>query len=930
MIKLFTSIPPKDDIGAIEATNLFCNQWKSLGAEVYSVNYDNEINRLVRLHGGDGIMFVNAGGQDNGYDRPLLSIQLLLQIIFAHSQPGDLIGIINSDITPATIYDWSHLLDSINPNEIHLFKRLESQIVDTFAQELDPFEPYKHGFDLFIMQRPESQISFIANDNFAFGVPWWDYWFPLELAAHGYSIYTHDSPYIQHSTHQERFSQETWHQKAAAIRRILSFQKGLSIDVIPSSNLELCEFVLSFIDNHHLCSLYANQLQEDNILPGFSVVTACMNREDNLLKVITSWLASDSVKEVIICDWSSKRDVRQFLSLNGIDDKRICVIRVEHKTSWCLTKAFNVALKLAKYAFTLKLDSDVQLSSDFFDSHQHSFSSFFSGNWRNARCDEEKRLNGSFLAPTAAVKAVGYYSENILTYGWDDCDLYERLSKILEKRDFNLSTITHIEQESSTRLANQLNILGLRPYYLPSVVAQEVEIRVNQILSRFLPSGKIGIGQRPEIMCIARYYGYRHTLIRELSKPFSEQGLDLSPALLNPLSLRILTVLFSARHHEIFWGCTTNSVDLIRAIIRHHPITKDDYFDLAESGFVEAYCTDILPILVTERFSPLPDIERQYSYLSTDLKFCISSINRLAYLAPKPCDASFDIPGYLKVFSNRYTTTLVNVSVKSSGFLGGFIENIKSVFRANRAVAIVSVCPASSSREDCYPLMNFALDQPERALVVVMTHDPGLYECWNLCTASVSSPYVGNWNCDDRRSDDHIGHLTAILDSNPRLLGASTALNVTSDPPSTFYDSLDSTSHTWFDTIDVTYDYKEMYQRQDWLEGEDANQLCSQNYMHCLPIWRRSIHEVAGFFNEHQFGPSADWEFWMRASMLTQKYYFLSKDVHGLYYLNQGSYGRLPSAMAKEKAINKIYLKHSTAFDPLIHDWNAYCLIECD
>ena len=88
-----------------------------------------------------------------------------------------------------------------------------------------------------------------------------------------------------------------------------------------------------------------------------SIVTACMDREVNLLKVVNNWV-NLNVNEIIIIDWSSKLDIEEQINKRIGKDKRVKVIRVEGKKRWVLTHAFNLGFKFAKSEFILKLDCD--------------------------------------------------------------------------------------------------------------------------------------------------------------------------------------------------------------------------------------------------------------------------------------------------------------------------------------------------------------------------------------------------------------------------------------------------------------------------------------------------------------------------------------------------------------------------------------------
>jgi hypothetical protein len=191
--------------------------------------------------------------------------------------------------------------------------------------------------------------------------------------------------------------------------------------------------------------------------PGVTLVAACMNRQHNLFKVLPSWLATEA-DEIIIVDWSSSEPL--WPTLRGIDDPRLKVVRIEGEPRWILTHALNIGLRMASRSLIFKLDCDIEVAPDFIATNRVSKGEFVRGFWKlavDAGQPEQKYTNGTFGAFKKDLRAIGYFDERILTYGWDDSDLYGRLAhdlglagKLIEPQ-----TLRHIEQEEQQRLENQ-------------------------------------------------------------------------------------------------------------------------------------------------------------------------------------------------------------------------------------------------------------------------------------------------------------------------------------------------------------------------------------------------------------------------------------------------------------------------------------------
>jgi len=218
-----------------------------------------------------------------------------------------------------------------------------------------------------------------------------------------------------------------------------------------------------------------------------SIVTACMNREENLLKVMPSWLNSHA-DEIVIVDWSCSNPLHKTLKSEGIDDERIVVYRVDEEDRWVLTHAYNVGLKRASNGKILKLDNDHSITGDFFEKNTLSDFDTRLGSWRLAKSEDQAYINGAFLIRSEALASVGYFNETITTYGWDDSYLHESLFANGAKIGHLCpESIRHIEQEEESRTRFQAINREGRLAASVGVKTTEFMNRRNMYLSALLP-----------------------------------------------------------------------------------------------------------------------------------------------------------------------------------------------------------------------------------------------------------------------------------------------------------------------------------------------------------------------------------------------------------------------------------------------------------
>lgn len=120
----------------------------------------------------------------------------------------------------------------------------------------------------------------------------------------------------------------------------------------------------------------------------------------------------------------------------------------------------------------------------------------------------------------------------------------------------------------------------------------------------------------------------------------------------------------------------------------------------------------------------------------------------------------------------------------------------------------------------------------------------GIYEAWNLAIKQSTGRYITNANLDDARHPGSMARCRDALDRHPEIDV------VYSD---CFYTFLPHLPWQEIEAVGLRSN----------LPPATVHNMFDFNSPHCAPMWRRSLHDKHGYFDE-QFKSAGDWEFWLR------------------------------------------------------------------
>lgn len=211
---------------------------------------------------------------------------------------------------------------------------------------------------------------------------------------------------------------------------------------------------------------------------------------------------------------------------------------------------------------------------------------------------------------------------------------------------------------------------------------------------------------------------------------------------------------------------------------------------------------------------------------------------------------------------------LPKISVITSVFNGDefireFLEDMTSqtIFREKCELILMN---ANSPGNEEEVIMEFVEKFPENIVYKKLETDPGIYGCWNKAIELSTGEFITNANLDDRRSPEFLFELAKALVTNSEV-GVVYADNLLTH----------QANETWSNnTATQTYPSEE-FSLDAMLRG---------NPPHCMPMWRKSLHQQHGYFSE-EYKSASDWEFWLRCAFSGTEMKKVSKPL-GLYYFN--------------------------------------------
>jgi glycosyltransferase involved in cell wall biosynthesis/Tfp pilus assembly protein PilF len=236
------------------------------------------------------------------------------------------------------------------------------------------------------------------------------------------------------------------------------------------------------------------------------------------------------------------------------------------------------------------------------------------------------------------------------------------------------------------------------------------------------------------------------------------------------------------------------------------------------------------------------------------------------------------------VKSSRYLISAIVSTYNAERFIHGCLVDLEAQTIADKLEIIV--VDTGSGQNEHAVVEEFQKSYSNIRYIRVENRET-VYQAWNRGLRAAHGKYITNANTDDRHKRDALEKLVDILEKRPDMVLAYGDCFITRVENEQFEKFTPAGKYNWPDF--------------------SRNSLLNACIVGPQPVWRRSLHNEFGYFDEN-YRCGADYEFWLRIS---ERYNFIHiREYLGLFYENKNTVsmkGNLPKKEMEE--IKETYRK---------------------
>ncbi len=221
-------------------------------------------------------------------------------------------------------------------------------------------------------------------------------------------------------------------------------------------------------------------------------------------------------------------------------------------------------------------------------------------------------------------------------------------------------------------------------------------------------------------------------------------------------------------------------------------------------------------------------------------------------------------------------------------FIRPFLEDItrQTIFEEKCELILIN---ANSPGNEEEVIKEYLEKYPNNIIYEKLDEDPGIYGVWNKAIEMSSGEYITNANLDDRKSANSLElHAKGLLQNDVDLVYSDMA--ITTEP-----------NETWESNTSNGRKYN--------MAEFSLDNLLRGNMPHAAPMWKKSLHEKHGKFDE-KYKSAGDWEMWLRAASEGSQFKKIN-DVSNLYFFNPKGISTNPENNSwKREEEKEVYMKY--------------------
>jgi len=233
-----------------------------------------------------------------------------------------------------------------------------------------------------------------------------------------------------------------------------------------------------------------------------------------------------------------------------------------------------------------------------------------------------------------------------------------------------------------------------------------------------------------------------------------------------------------------------------------------------------------------------------------------------------------------EIHKGKYLVSAIVSTYNAERFIRGCLDDLENQTIADR-LEIIVVNSGSQQNEEA--IVKQFQQKYDNIKYIRTDERETIYRAWNRAIKIASGKYITNANADDRHSPAMLERLAAELDRNENTAVVYSQFYIT--------------------TIEnQTWQTKTIEKVAQWVRPYSREQLLKVYFLGPQPMWRKSLHDEYGYFDE-TFKVCGDYEFFLRVSQ-THDFLFIPEPL-GLYLLSPD--GLEHTAGTKEQEDQKIW-----------------------